>query len=80
MPLSDLLMKGVELMLIGMGSVFVFLATLVVALKGMSQLATRLQPEMPVVERKSGLIPKEEDEQLIAVISAAISRYRSNRR
>ena len=80
MPLTDLLVKGVELMLIGMSSVFVFLAVLVVALKGMSQLAERLQPELPASETSSGPAPGEEREELIAVISAAISRYRTSKR
>ena len=78
MPLTDLLLKGVELMLIGMGSVFVFLTALVLALKGMSLLAARLQPQTAVTASGGGT-PPAEDDQLIAVISAAISRYRSTR-
>lgn len=80
MPVNDLLMEGVELMLLGMGSVFIFLTVLVLALKGMSLLAQTLAPEEAVV----GLAPKSgvtshtnEDDELLAVISAAIARYRS---
>ena len=48
MPVTDLLLEGVELMLLGMGSVFVFLTTLVLVLKGMSRLAQALAPEEAV--------------------------------
>ncbi|MCG8426462.1 MAG: OadG family protein [Chromatiales bacterium] len=80
MPISDLLMEGVNLMLIGMGMVFVFLAILVVAMNGMSRLAKALigdevqQPSTPtaaVPQAGAG------DEEVTAVIAAAISRFRS---
>jgi len=50
MPVTDLLMEGVELMLLGMGSVFVFLTMLVLALKVMSHLAQTLEPKEAVVQ------------------------------
>ncbi|MCB1867238.1 MAG: OadG family protein [Gammaproteobacteria bacterium] len=74
MPVTSLLLEGVELMLLGMGSVFVFLAALVIVLKGMSRLAQALAPE----EIAAGVASKaDEDVELLAVISAAIARYRS---
>lgn len=74
MPVTNLLMEGVQLMLLGMGSVFLFLATLVLVLKGMSRMVQTLVPEDVIagVASKPG-----EDEELFAVISAAIARYRS---
>lgn len=74
MPVTDLLVDGVELMLLGMGSVFVFLTTLVLVLKGMSRLAQALAPQEVVAGVASKL---DEDDEFLAVISAAIARYRS---
>ncbi|MCB1753204.1 MAG: OadG family protein [Gammaproteobacteria bacterium] len=78
MPVTDLLMEGVELMLLGMGSVFVFLAILVLLLKGMSRLALTLAPEEVAIGVASPVGTKPDaDDELLAVISAAINRYRS---
>jgi oxaloacetate decarboxylase gamma subunit len=78
MAISDLMMEGVNLMLLGMGMVFTFLAVLVVALNGMSRLASALAgPEAPAAT--SGAAKGEADAELIAVISAAINRYRNRK-
>jgi len=82
MAVADLLMEGVILMVLGMGSVFVFLVTLVLAMYGMSRLAHRLSPDELAIETSSfpaGASQAETDPELVAVISAAISRYRSER-
>ncbi len=76
MAVSDLLLQGVNLMLLGMGIVFTFLAVLVVALNGMSRLAASLTgPETPTTAADPGV----DDAELIAVITAAINRYRSKK-
>jgi oxaloacetate decarboxylase gamma subunit len=79
MHVSDLLVEGVNLMLLGMGSVFLFLTVLVLAMNGVSRLVAPFaevdayqNPRQP----ESSPIGKENAE-IIAVISAAISRYRS---
>ncbi len=78
MAVSDLLLQGVNLMALGMGIVFTFLAILVVALNGMSRLAASLSgPEAPKATLSGGAVT--EDTELIAVISAAINRYRSKK-
>jgi oxaloacetate decarboxylase gamma subunit len=86
MPISDMLMSGVKLMTVGMGIVFVFLLTLVFVMKGMSRLA------MSIAERQGGSealtypsagAAQGEDNvrgDLIAVISAAVSRYRATQK
>ena len=65
---AGLLEQGLTLMLVGMGTVFVFLTLLVVATTLMSALTARLSPA-PVAES-----PVSDEE--VAVISAAINRYR----
>ena len=75
MPVSEMMMAGVQLMLVGMGIVFTFLMVLVVTMNGMSRLAKALEGEQtaaPSTPSASG----ETDEVLVSVISAAIRRYR----
>ena len=61
-----MLNQGLMLMLAGMGTVFVFLTTLVAATSLMSRLVMRLQP--PEVDLEA---------QEVAAISAAIALHRS---
>lgn len=71
--------QGVELMLYGMGTVFTFLALLIIATTVMSFLLQRFaKPEPKAVP--SPVKAQEaagNDDQLVAVISAAIHKYRS---
>ena len=61
------LIQGFELMLAGMGIVFVFLTVLVIATSLMSRLVLRLQPP----DEGSGPTGEE-----VAAISAAIAQHR----
>jgi len=76
---ASLLIRGVELMLLGMGIVFGFLTILVFTLRGMSLLADRLD-NTPAPEL-GGTTPLDisDNRQLIAVIAAAVARYRASR-
>ena len=84
MPFVDLMLVGFKLMLLGMGIVFGFLIVLVFALKGMSMLAEWLAPEIDAPAIAGMNQPKSDslsqDEELIAVISAAVARFRGNHR
>ena len=64
---STLLDKGIELMLVGMGTVIVFLALLVVAMSALAAVIKRLPPAS--VEGIS-------DEEIVAV-TAAIAQHRN---
>ena len=84
MPVSDLLLAGGELMLLGMGIVFGFLIVLVFAMRGMSALAgywdRDQEPMVTSAGPVAGVAPSPGDqEQLTAVIAAAVARYRANR-
>lgn len=82
---SDLMEEGVELMLLGMGSVFIFLILLVILTTLMSKVIGRYFPE-PIAApagQKAAAKPAgkagEVDEQTIAIISAAIRQHRARR-
>ena len=62
---------GAVLMLVGMGTVFVFLSVLVGATSLMSHLVMRLQP---------GPVADVTEQEEIAAITAAIARHRSRGR
>ncbi len=66
---TTLLEQGISLMLVGMGTVFVFLTTLVLAMTAMASLVKRVTPR--VGEGAS-------DEE-VAAITAAIALHRKNR-
>ena len=68
---ANLMNQGLELMLVGMGTVFVFLTALVGATTLMSHLALRFQPEA-APSADSDEISAEE----VAAITAAISQHR----
>jgi oxaloacetate decarboxylase gamma subunit len=76
---SQLLLQGFELLLLGMGIVFGFLAMLVGVLHLMSRLAARLQPEGPAPSPVQLAADAADDQRIIAVISAAVARYRASR-
>ena len=72
--MNELMSSGIELMLIGMGIVFTFLAMLVLAIRAMSSLVLRFFPELP-----AGQYPGThhgDDHGTIAAISAAVHQYR----
>lgn len=75
-----LLSQGLELMLAGMGTVFVFLTLLVGATTLMSALARRLAP--PALEPASPLPPPagQPAPEVVAAIGAAVAAHRSARR
>jgi len=75
---QTLMQQGVELMLYGMGTVFVFLALLVVATTVLSVLTPYfIKAEEVTPVRVATHSTPGNDPQLVAVITAAVHRYRS---
>ena len=63
-----------ELMIVGMGIVFLFLALLVVAINLMSTIVQRFFPEPPKPEK---IINVNVDKATVAAITAAVHQFRS---
>lgn len=77
---QDLMQQGVSLMLYGMGTVFVFLVVLIGVTTSMSYILRRFfAPEaIPVTPRTiDGANPVNNDDEVVAVITAAIHKFRS---
>ncbi len=70
--MSSLMGAGVELMMVGMGTVFVFLTLLIIATRLMSTLALRLVPIPQPADDQNRDQPSEEE---LAAITAAIIQH-----
>ncbi|MCQ4346815.1 OadG family transporter subunit [Pseudomonas stutzeri] len=85
MTSGQLLLEGVELMLLGMGFVFTFLVLLIGAIRLMSQLIERFAPAAPQpvaaprVAQPSPAVVEQPDAELLAAIQAAIHLHRARR-
>jgi len=82
-PSSDLMLEGLTLMVFGMGFVFTFLTLLVFATKTMSAIVLRLEPveDLVITPPLNMASPSQNvanDPQLMAVLSAAVHRYRQD--
>ena len=79
--MENLLSEGLTLLVFGMGFVFVFLTLLVVITTFMSKLVTKYQPApQPKVNAKrssSPVVAQGNKDELVAVITAAVHKYRS---
>lgn len=78
---SELLREGVELMLFGLGSVFVFLVLLIVCIRLMSVVIGRFDstPTAQAVSVRPASVAAEIDADLLAAIQAAIHQHRARR-
>ncbi len=72
--MNELVSSGIELMLIGMGIVYAFLAMLIISIQAMSSLVLRFFPELPSGQRPGS--HHGDDLGTIAAISAAVHQYR----
>lgn len=79
MESEELISEGLNLMLLGMGTVFVFLTILVFVTSFMSALVQKYAPVEPTEAKAPATIGAVEDQTLIAVISAAVHAHRSKK-
>ena len=78
--MTELMTSGIELMMVGMGLVFLFLAMLVLAINLMSALMQRYFPDAPpatAAGRSSAGGGAGGDAGVIAAIAAAVHQYRT---
>jgi oxaloacetate decarboxylase gamma subunit len=73
---TELFGRGVELMLVGMGTVFTFLTLLVSATTLMSVTVRRFFPESVESAAEGTPAAPAEEGELLAVVSAAVTAYR----
>jgi oxaloacetate decarboxylase (Na+ extruding) subunit gamma len=77
--MTELMSDAVNLMVVGMGFVFVFLTVLVFATSLMSKIILKYAPAPePKAPAASPVTQASNDAQLLAVLSAAVSKYRSD--
>ncbi|MCP5179719.1 MAG: OadG family protein [Pseudomonadales bacterium] len=77
---SGMLGQGVELMVAGMGTVFVFLTVLVGATSIMSSMITRfLPPPLPAAPAAAPPQPESSSNEEIAAITAALAMHRARK-
>lgn len=82
--MDNLISEGLSLMVFGMGFVFVFLTLLVLATGLMSKLVQKFLPE-PLVKPKAkpaavAVTAADNDDELLAVMTAAVHHFRSNKK
>lgn len=81
--LQPLIIESAQLMLIGMGSVFIILTLLIFLITFVSKLLARFYLEEAPLHHKTSFAPAQkstitlqDDNQLIAIISSAIASYK----
>jgi oxaloacetate decarboxylase (Na+ extruding) subunit gamma len=70
--MSDIMERGIDLVIYGMGTVFVFLSILILVILVMSSLVKRFEA--------TALPVSEIDPRILAAIKSAVHRYRDNHR
>lgn len=75
--MTELMTSGIELMMVGMGIVFLFLAMLVLAINLMSALMQRYFPDAPPASGRPASGGAGVDAGVIAAIAAAVHQYRT---
>lgn len=79
---SELISEGINLMLFGMGFVFVFLTLLVAVTSLMSKTVNKLVKPAPEAKNKPAPVSAPAaagNDELIAVMTAAVHKYRSGK-
>jgi oxaloacetate decarboxylase gamma subunit len=77
---SELLLEGVEIMLFGVGSVFIFLILLIICIRLMSSFISRFDTAPAHRPQTASPVPEvAADTDVLAAIQAAIHQHRARR-
>ena len=74
--MAEMISSGVELMIVGMGIVFLFLTMLVFTINLMSSTVQRFFPDVPKTTHTLPSVASGTDKSTVAAITAAIHQYR----
>lgn len=77
--MTELIRSGVELMIAGMGIVFLFLTMLIISINFMSSLVQRFFPAEPQTSIPVPSVSSGVDKRTVAAITAAVHHYRDER-
>ena len=77
--LTPLIIESIELLLIGMGSVFTILTLLIFLITLSSKMLAGFEDAPPPQRKASAAKSPGDDQELIAVISAAINSFKNRR-
>ena len=72
---TNLVLEGFKFMGLGMGTVFVFLAIMIVCMNIMSTIIHKFFPE-PQIQATPSSAPKNDSKKIVAAITAAIKHHR----
>ena len=75
----DIINQGTLLMAYGIGTVFVFLCTLIVAMSAMSLVINRFSPQEESVETATSNNIISSDAQILPILQAAIDQHRQQK-
>ncbi len=82
---NDLVLQALKLMIVGMGTVFLFLSFMIFLLNLQSKIVTKYFSKLPQPESvhkdKNPLTSEDDiDKEIIAVITAAVKKFRSSKK
>ena len=74
----NLVFEGIKFMVLGMGTVFLFLIIMIASMNAMSSLISRFFPEPQAKIEKTDTPSQQNNKQIIAAITAAIIHHRQS--
>ncbi len=82
---NDLVLQALKLMIVGMGTVFLFLSFMIFLLNLQSKIVAKYFSKLPepksIHKDKNSLISEDDiDKEIIAVITAAVKKFRSSKK
>ncbi|MDD5581508.1 MAG: OadG family protein [Methylobacter sp.] len=75
--MTEQMSSGIEIMFVGMGTVFLFLAMLVVTINILSSLIQRYFPDAHLLSAAAREVTGDTDKSIIAAITGAVHQYRN---